>query len=596
MKKALLLLLIPCLCAAAFGASLPPDIKWETNMDDPPIGDPNALKGGVFYMDMEDYPLTFRLMGPNSNDSFAGWNRAFTMDLTLVNLHPTTDRFIPYLATHWSIQQDNQTIYYKLDPDARWSDGKPVTADDYVFCWEMMQSPHIVDPFYNNYVKEYLKSVEMVDEHTLKIVGQNPSWRPLYDYNLFPMPRHAIKLGPDWVKEANNTFQVAAGPYVVTEAVAGQRIVFSRIKDWWGIDKHYFKGMFNVEKIVLKVLPNARSLDFFKKGDISLDYVNMAKIWAEEMNFDAIKKGWAHRKRVFLRVPSGISGLHMNLEAPIFKNKDFRKAMQYLFPFELINSKLMYSSYYRIVSIAEGTEYANPNLKPYGFDPQKAREHLAKAGFAKRGADGILLNEKGERASFTLTYGDKQFERHATVIQEVYKKAGVEMLLKLLDGATAFNRGLERKYEMTITSRTAGFYPEPNQYFHSKFKAATNNNNIWGFGTPETDKLIETYMFDLDKNKRLDAMHKLDEIIYDEAFYIPFWNAPYIRFIYWDYLCWPKNFLPRRTQQLTDWQVFWIDPAKEARLKEAMAKNTDLGEDTEVDVDPYGIKKAMESK
>ena len=92
MKKALLLLLIPCLCAAAFGASLPPDIKWETNMDDPPIGDPNALKGGVFYMDMEDYPLTFRLMGPNSNDSFAGWNRAFTMDLTLVNLHPTTDR------------------------------------------------------------------------------------------------------------------------------------------------------------------------------------------------------------------------------------------------------------------------------------------------------------------------------------------------------------------------------------------------------------------------------------------------------------------------------------------------------------------------
>jgi len=258
MKKALFLLLNLFLCAAALAASLPPDIKWETNMDDPPIGDPKAIKGGILYMDMEDYPLTFRLMGPNANDRFASWNRAFSMDLTLVNLHPTTDRFIPYLATHWSIQPDNQTIYYKLDPDARWSDGKPVTADDFVFCWEMMQSPHIVDPFYNNYVKEYLKSVEMVDAHTLKIVGEKPSWRPLYDYNLFPMPRHAIKLGPDWVKETNNTFQVVAGPYVVTEAVAGQRVVFSRIKDWWGSDKRYFKGMYNVDQIVLKVFPNER--------------------------------------------------------------------------------------------------------------------------------------------------------------------------------------------------------------------------------------------------------------------------------------------------------------------------------------------------
>jgi microcin C transport system substrate-binding protein len=286
----------------------------------------------------------------------------------------------------------------------------------------------------------------------------------------------------------------------------------------------------------------------------------------------------------------------MNLSAPIFQNKDFRKAMQYLFPFELINSKLMYDSYYRLVSAFEGTEYANSNLKPYGFNPQKAREHLVKAGFDKRGQDGILVNANGERASFTLTFGEKTFERHLTVVQEVYKKAGVEMNLKLLDGATAFNRGLERKYEMIVTSRTAGFYPEPNQYFHSKFKAVTNNNNVWGYGTPETDKLIETYMYDFSKENRLQAMHKLDEVVQDEAFYIPFWDAPYLRILYWDYLCWPEYFFPRRTQQISDFQVFWIDPEREARLKGAMAKGESLGEDAIVDVDPYGIKKKMESK
>ena len=149
---------------------------------------------------------------------------------------------------------------------------------------------------------------------------------------------------------------------------------------------------------------------------------------------------------------------------------------------------------------------------------------------------------------------------------------------------------------MIVASRTAGFYPEPNQYFHSKFKGVTNNNNIWGYGTPETDKLIETYMYDFNKEKRLQAMYKLDEVIHDEAFYIPFWDAPYLRILYWDYLRWPEYFFPKRTLQISDFQVFWIDPEREARLKGAMAKGESLGEDAIIDVDPYGIKKKMESK
>ena len=86
--------------AATDGAppTLPPGIVWETNNDDPPIGSPKALRGGTFNYFMGSYPLTFRLMGPNSNDAFAGWNRLFTMDFGLVGRHPVTDRFIPILA------------------------------------------------------------------------------------------------------------------------------------------------------------------------------------------------------------------------------------------------------------------------------------------------------------------------------------------------------------------------------------------------------------------------------------------------------------------------------------------------------------------
>ena len=57
------------------------------------------------------------------------------MAFTLVDMHPVTDKFIPMMATHWSVQDDQRTIYFKLDPDARFSDGEPITADDYVFTW-----------------------------------------------------------------------------------------------------------------------------------------------------------------------------------------------------------------------------------------------------------------------------------------------------------------------------------------------------------------------------------------------------------------------------------------------------------------------------
>ncbi len=567
----------------------PGEIPWVTNLDDPPIGSLEAIKGGTFNTFMYDYPLTFRLMGPNSNDAFAAWNRAYTMSFTLLQRHPVTDNYIPWMASHWAVMPDNRTVYYKLRPEARWTDGEPVTADDYVFAWEMMGSEAIVDPFYNEYVATYFESVEALDDLTLKVVGKQPSWRPLDDYALFPMPRHAIDLGPDWVQRANNTFQVAAGPYRVTEAITGKHVVFDKVPGWWGADLDYFRGLYNVDRIVVHVIPDGRELDYFKQQQIDMTLVASARIWAEETDFPAIQNGWAHKKRVFVDTPQGIYGLHMNLQFPLFANKDFRKAMQYLFDFDTLNKNLMYDAYFRIASAFEGTPYANPELKPYPFDPRKAREHLVKAGFTQRGPDGILVDDQGRRASFTVIFGGETIERHLTVLREIYKRAGVEMNLQLMDGATAFNRGLERKYEMTLTGRTAGFYPEPKQYFHSTFVESTNNNNIWGFGSPETDQLIETYMFDMDLQHRLDAMHRLDAIVHDEAFYIPFWTAPYLRLLYWDYVVWPEFILPKRTESSTDWQVFWIDPARKSALQQAMQAGQTLGRDEIVDVDYYGV-------
>ena len=594
---------------------LPPDIVWETNYEDPPIGSSEAIRGGTFNSAIGAYPLTFRLMGPNSNDAFAGWNRLFTMNFGLVGLHPVTDRYIPILATHWSIQEDQRTIYFRLDPDARWSDGTPITADDFVFTLEMMRSPHIVDPFYNSYAEQYYESVDRIDDYTLRIVGTRPSWRPLADYGgIWPSPAHAITLDSAWVTRTTNDFQIAVGPYVVSEVARGESVTFTRIDDWWGDGKRYFQGMYNFDRIHLRVISAERNLDYLRRGEIDMITETTARTWNEEYTFPAVRNNWLRRARVFVDVPSGVYGLHMNLEAPIFQNRDFRLAMQYLFNFERLNRNLMFDEYFRQISFFEGTEYANPNLESYPFDPIKAREHLERAGywrpselrprtflgkvknfirgllFTRSDSDDILVNERGERASFDLVYGSAGLTRHLTVMQQEYRRAGVEINLRLLEPGTAFERGLERKYEMTMTARTAGFYPAPRQYLHTEFKNSTNNNNIWGFGTPEVDSLITVYEEDLDFEDRLAAVHRIDDIVWEEAFYIPFWTAPYIRLVYWDYLRFPEFYLPKRTEQVTDYMVYWIDPERRRNLEEAMAANRPLPDEGEIDKDYYGIR------
>src|SRR6185295_4796487 len=105
------------------------------------------------------------------------------------------------------------------------------------------------------------------------------------------------------------------------------------------------------------------------------------KYWHEIYTFPAVTNGWIKRARVYVDTPAGVGGFQMNLEAPIFQNKDFRTAMHYLIDFDRLNKNLWYSEYTRGNSFFEGTIFANPEVKSRPFDPAKAREYLAKAGY-----------------------------------------------------------------------------------------------------------------------------------------------------------------------------------------------------------------------
>jgi len=109
---------------------------WQTNTDYDLIGDPRAVKGGVLRQGMmTDFPGTFRYYGPNITE----WNLSL-YELayeSLLYLHPTTLEYIPGLATHWQIADDRRTFRFRINPNARWADGMPVTSDDVVATWRL---------------------------------------------------------------------------------------------------------------------------------------------------------------------------------------------------------------------------------------------------------------------------------------------------------------------------------------------------------------------------------------------------------------------------------------------------------------------------
>ena len=147
--------------------TLPNDLKWENGIDQPIFADPSAKKGGVYHSYIVSFPQTFRQIGPSSNSSFRSELDGNTLGLT--DIHPVTGKLYPVLAKEWAIGKDKRTVYYKIDPDARWSDGVPVTADDFVYYIQLRRSAGIVDAWYNDYYAKQIEEVLKFDDYTIAI-------------------------------------------------------------------------------------------------------------------------------------------------------------------------------------------------------------------------------------------------------------------------------------------------------------------------------------------------------------------------------------------------------------------------------------------
>ena len=524
-----------------YESNLPDGVQWMTNDKDPEYASPKATRGGTVKTTLETFPLTVRTVGPDSNGAFAGVTRALSSHWSPVDEHPNTHNLIPVLATHWAYNKDKSMMFFKLDKNIKWSDGHPLTSEDFAFTLEFMRSKDIIAPWYNTYYSEQISHVVIYDDHTFAMVAPKPKPEPHMSIAIAPTPRHFYKSLKNFVKDYNWEIPPTLAPYQISNIKKGKSVTLKRVDNWWGDNKRYFKNRFNVDKIVYEIVRDQTvAFESFKKGNVDFFALTLPDYWHDKTNISEVDNGYIHKLWMYQDVPQYDFGFYLNMERPVFKDKNVRYGFAHAMNIDKVIKQVLRGDYLRKHQAATGFgPYTNLDIKARKFDLKKAASFFDKAGFSKKGPDGIRM--KGNmRLEAKVTYGSATHTPRLVVLKEEFKKAGFELKLNLMDGATSFKSALEKKHDLWWGG--LGGVPRPQYwgFFHSVNAFKPQTNNFTATADKELDKMIDDYRAAISVKERISLSNKIQVKIHEIGAYVPTYYTPYTRAGYWRWIKLPE--------------------------------------------------------
>ena len=586
---------------------VPEELEWITNNNEPIYASPEAKKGGTYYQYMISFPPTLRYVGPNSNSSF----RRISDDnrLYLLSYHPNTLKPVPSLATHWAYGKDKRTVYFKLDPEARWSDGAKVTAHDFLFMLDFYRSEHITDLWYNDFYNEFYESIKAYDLHTISItMKKEKSPKQLLEYTggLRPVPAHfhKEKMDKDWVEYNDWRVEPTTGPYVVDKIEKGSHVIVKRQKDWWAKGKRLNKNRFNVDRVVYKVV---RSPDIafiqFKLGELDSFNITKPKFWHTKAKGELFDNGYIKKIWFYTQRSVGLGGMWLNTSKGLLKDVNIRKGLEHSINMEGMVRDVLRGDYTVMDKLTIGygeMDYPTPLRRFY--DLKKAGEFFDKAGFDKFGEDGVRVNAEGERLTVRLTEASNGiYKNQLLYLAEDAMKAGIKIEFEFLDSTTGFKKILNKEHDIAwVHFAGGGTDPGYHQFFHSQFAGKPSNNNITNLNDPEMDELTDAFRSAVNDKEMVELAHKIQKRFYDLCPIILSRFYDYHRTAYWSYVKTPKNPLALATMT-SEYDclepygafggLFWIDEEEKEKVKKMVRSGDKYSEPVELVDETFRRKK-----
>lgn len=456
-----------------------------------------------------------RTLNPISVESDLGARAIITRNvferLFEYNLDAEGIDLVPWLAEKMDISPDGLEITVKLRDGIYFSDGLPITADDVVFTYETIVDSNVDAADIRNYYAN-VRDVVKIDDRTVKFSFKEVYWKTIESVGSFEvLPKHIYQYKDAQKFNMRRSDPVGSGPYVFERWDVGQQIILRKNENYWGNKP-------KLNKLVFKFITNpTAALQALRSHDI--DYREPTAEQFDEMDKDAeFKKQF---KSLYYWEPSGgFAFIAWNLKTPFFADRRVRLAMTYMIDRKAIVEHLLKGR----AKVATGPFYIygkqnDPSIKPWPYDPEKAKQMLDEAGWIDRDGDGVR-DQNGIPFKFRYSYpaGSVTVEQIAKLMKDEGEKIGVQVIPDPVEWSIFIERLNSRQFDAATLSWGGTIETDPYQIWHSS-QIAGRGNNFISFDNPECDRLLEEARRELNPDKRYALYHKFQRLLHEEQPY-----------------------------------------------------------------------------
>jgi microcin C transport system substrate-binding protein len=514
---------------------------WITNENYLPQGSEKSFKGGRLSFSIDYFPVTFAPVGKDANTIINSVLRNLLYE-SLLKKDIFTDEFIPSLASHWQISSDSVTFRFRIDPYSRWANGSRITADDVLKTYDLYTDSDFLDPYQSQLWKSYDRPVKE-SMYIFSVRSHKKDWRQFnyFAENFFILPGEIIKKTDG--KSFAELFQfnpiAGSGPYVILPQDIQKGISFTirRRSDYWAEKKKFALGLNNFDEINAYFIQDANlAFEKFKKGELDIYSVKSAQQFNEGFNFDKVSTNQIVRQKIYTQKYPGFQGICFNTRRGIFKDKNLRKAMAYLFDKNKFIEKIFYGEYVPEFSRFPGTQFENKSNPRIGFNPDSAAILLKQSGYKVSTGDKII--------EFELCYLPG-FQKILEIYQGTLSEYGIKVHLKQVDAAYLSKILNDKNFDAVAVSFALPYIPAPEISFLSDYANAEGGQNWEGIRNSAMDSLCKLFPIEFNKSLQVEIMKKIDSIATSNFGIIPMWYLPYERVAYQNKFGYPEYCLPR---------------------------------------------------
>lgn len=579
------------------GLSLFGDVKYPADFKRFDYVNPDAPKGGRVRLGAFGTFDSLNGFIPKGNGA-AGLNLIYDTLLSPSYDEPATEYGLIAEAVRYPA--DYSSVTYRLRPEARFNDGKPVTAEDVVWSFETLKR---IDPLRSRYYHDVTKA-EVTGEREVTFTFSGPGNRelPQITGQIPVLPKHFWE-GTDAsgkkrnVEEGTLEKPVGSGPYRIKDFAPGRWVSYERVPDYWAEKLPVRIGVYNFDEMRYDYYSDSTVLIEAFKGD-QFDYrqENSAKAWATAYDFPAVAEKRVVRE-TFRDSETGVMQAYaFNMRRDKFKDPRVRRAFNLAFDFEEMNKSLMFGQYVRIDSYFFGTALASKGLpegrekeilesvrdkipaevftteykNPVGGSPDASRKNLREAvdllkqagwTVSREGGKPALRNAKGEPFTVEFMYIDPNQERLLSFYKPALERLGIQVNMRVLDDSQYVNRIRAFDFDIVTVGWGQSLSPgnEQRDMWGSTAADSPGSQNFGGVKDAGIDALIDKVIFAKDRDDLTAAAKALDRVLLAHDYVVPQFTILRDRTIRWDRFSRPANLPDRGPMFPTLW---WWDAEK----------------------------------